>query len=334
MFRYFGSKATTSPELVHLFQSQFGSGTVADAYGGLGTVGVALKQAGFQVTTCDVLKFPHAFQTSRIQYDNLPAFRQLRRALGLSTSEVAAALNRAKAPESWLVYEYAIKRRFFTRPNAVRIAGAWHLIRRWTHLRLVTSNEQKFLIASLLNSADKVANTAGTYYAYLKDYHRKALRPFVFQWIAPAKGPYRGVAVYGDALKCLSGRTYKVLYLDPPYNDRDYARYYHLPESMAGLNEVEIKASSLSGVPAEPHPATPSIKMGASLEYLHKLLEQVKWKNAVVHYCDDAIIPLRKLRQTLQQFGGVRHWKIEALGYTTKSQPRSAVHHVYVVSRD
>ena len=40
-------------------------------------------------------------------------------------------------------------------------------------------------------------------------------------------------AYHGDASSLVKLREYDVLYLDPPYNERSYAHYYHLPEAIA-----------------------------------------------------------------------------------------------------
>jgi len=329
VFRYIGSKASTVDAITKIIGRVAKSGTVADAFGGLGTVGAALKERGYQVTTCDVLAFPHAFQTARIEAARLPSFPRL----GKDANSIARSMNRVKDPSSEFVLQFSKRRQFFTRDNASKIAGGWRMIKRWDSEGLITRREKKILLASLINSADEVANTAGTYYAYLKNFDRKAIKPYSFKWLSPSRGKHAGTAIYGDALESLKGKKYDVLYLDPPYNHRDYARYYHLPESIAGLGELDVNAQTLSGVPTQINPATKKIRKGASLSYIESLLSEVKWKFAIVHYCDDALIPLSELRKALLKFGRVRCVKVAALGYTTSSKARAAEHYVYVITK-
>ncbi len=52
--------------------------------------------------------------------------------------------------------------------NARRIEVCRQLIDEWIEAEEITDTESSSLIASLINSFDTVANTAGTYYAYLK----------------------------------------------------------------------------------------------------------------------------------------------------------------------
>src|SRR6185436_6043411 len=106
-------------------------------------------------------------------------------------------------------------------------------INQWCRNNWVTQNQRAVLLASLINSMDRVANTAGTYYAYLKSWHRKALKPFRFELVRSSRGPQKGHCILADANTLVGSREYDILYLDPPFNERCYSSYYHLPESLA-----------------------------------------------------------------------------------------------------
>jgi adenine-specific DNA-methyltransferase len=80
---------------------------------------------------------------------------------------------------------------------------------------------------------DSVANTAGTYYAYIKTMSRKATKPFIFHLIAPTQGNLFCNSLLCDANLLVKELSSDILYLDPPYNERNYQRYYHLPENIA-----------------------------------------------------------------------------------------------------
>ncbi len=333
MFRYIGSKSSTCVQISDLINSMVEAGTVADAFGGLGTVGAELRKRGHHVTTCDVLNFPHAFQIARIEGRQKLAFSALNQEEKLQNMvEIADRLNSKKLSRSWIIQEYAQQRKFFTYENAVAIAGAWHQVKRWHEAGLLNRRETALLVTSLLNSMDAVANTAGTYYAYLKTYHRKALRPFKFEWFPVTGGRYVGKALQGDALECLYGKNFDVLYLDPPYNDRNYASYYHLPESMSMLKRPKTNTDRASGVPLSSHPGAASIRDGMTMGYIEKLASSIGWKWLIVHYCDGALIPLTTMRERLRHFGEVRELTLPALGYTTDKIARTVHHHVFVVS--
>jgi adenine-specific DNA-methyltransferase len=335
MFRYFGSKHTSAEQVAQLATQDFLGTTAADAFGGLGTIGAVLKGSGFKVTTCDVLKLPNVFQHARIVCQGRPRFSRLRKATNLNTSDdILEYLNTRRAERSWLVSEFSTQRQFFTYDNAARIAGAWNAIKRWESAGLLSESERKFLLASFLNSMDPCANTAGTYYAHLKHWHRKAVRPFQMKWIQVQAGASGGRALVGDALDCLKGKSFDLMYLDPPYNRRDYSRYYHLPESLASLKRPDTNPESASGVPRQMLHASPLIRKSAESAYIKELINAVRWRRLVVQYCDGSQIPMDELRAILKEAGRFQEHVLPTLGYTNARQERQHTHHVFIVDHD
>lgn len=91
------------------------------------------------------------------------------------------------------------EKKIFTIENAQKIQGCINCINKWKSLKLLQDGEYEILVASLIQSFDKVANTAGTYYAYLKEYYRKAKNPFKFSFLHPISGMEGCRAYLGDA---------------------------------------------------------------------------------------------------------------------------------------
>ncbi|MBO4999016.1 MAG: HAD hydrolase family protein [Lachnospira sp.] len=115
--------------------------------------------------------------------------------------------------EGWMISEYSRKRQFFTYENACHIQGCIDNIKQWEKEGVLTDKENAILIASLIQSFDNVANTAGTYYAYLKEYYRKAKRPFKFKLLeAPVLGQIRRLIAKlkkkHTQITVVTGRTY------------------------------------------------------------------------------------------------------------------------------
>ncbi|MHC4496206.1 MAG: DNA adenine methylase, partial [Planctomycetota bacterium] len=232
--RWFGSKQSTVKQVFELVAERVGPGLFCDPFGGIGVVGAFFKKRGYTVWSGDILTSAHYFQVARIERNRLPSFRKLRRALRLSSpEEVVHMLNTGCGRDGWFVREYAEKRRFFTRANALRINACRLQINRWRRQRLLTRSEHAVVMASLIQSMDKIANTAGTYYAYLKDWYRKALRPFRFELLRPVSGSPDCRSLLSRAEDLVNKAEFDILYLDPPYNQRSYSRYYHLPETLA-----------------------------------------------------------------------------------------------------
>lgn len=334
MFRYFGSKASTAPLVADLAWDGFSPVTVADAFGGLGNMGAEFKRRGCKVTTCDILSFPNSFQHARIACQRIPSFLTVRKELGIDgVPQLLEVLNTTNKPSRWFIREYSDTRQFFTPENARRIGAAWAEIIRWNRKGWLSDSERKYVIASLINSADACANTAGTYYAYLKNWDRKALKPFVMQWLPVEAGQNAGVALQGDALECLADKKFDLLYLDPPYNARDYSRFYHLPETLAKLKTVRIDSDSKAGQPLQRSTMGTAIRNAMRPPYLVSLIDAVRWKRLVVQYAEGAYIPLKQLHNVLNEFGDVVTHEIPATGYRTTKGTRQQKHHVFIVDR-
>jgi len=333
MFRYFGSKSTTAVAAADIALKNADVHTVADAFGGLGNIGAEFRRRGCSVTTCDLLNVAHAYQHTRLSCQRTPSFGRVRRQLGItSLDDVLSSVIQGARPSDWFSREYARRRQFFTVENAQAIASTWALIGRWVRRGLLTEAEKNFLIASFVDSVDACANTAGTYYAHLKHWDRKALKPYGFKWFPTEVGP-KGTAILGDALTSLRDREFDVLYLDPPYNNRDYSRYYHLPETLAKFRAVPIDITSAAGQPVLRATEGSSIREAMKIPYLQGLIEEVGWKRLIVQYACGAYIDLETMKRTLRRYGKCSVTKLPALGYRTLTGSRAHTHYVFVVDK-
>lgn len=105
---------------------------------------------------------------------------------------------------------------------------------------MLTEKEYYILIAILLYSMDKVANTTGTYDSYLKIKNHKE---FKLRMISPYS--YDGVKIYqGDANDIIKGIESDIVYLDPPYNSRQYGRLYNLPDKICKWDKEELEGKT------------------------------------------------------------------------------------------
>lgn len=328
--RYFGSKFSTLEQLGALIRPRAPSGTFCDAFGGVGTVGSYFKSLGYQVWSGDVLTFAHCFQVAKVKLRRLPAFKELRNAYRIScTDDLMRALRGKRSDRSWFVQNYAVERKFFTLGNAQEIERIWKTINKWNAAGLLTSDEHAVLVASLIQSMDQVANTAGTYYAYLKSWHRKANQAFSMNLVRPSPGPFGGVCHLGSAQDLVASRRFNILYLDPPYNERSYPHYYHLPETLARGERPKIHG--VSGIPNIGPERSPFNDPKKAAGALTSLVEVARFKWLAFHYADDGLITPEEVRRILRQHGRVEEFKLTSKGYTTKTSKRTVAHRLYLL---
>ena len=139
---------------------------------------------------------------------------------------------------------------YFTPDNAKKCDAIRQQIEKWYQDGKITYNEYSCLIGILVENVDKVANTASIYGAFLKKYKKSALKsftmiPFEFEErIGSVNIQKKDVVEHIQMLKTspdlmLDGQH--VLYLDPPYNERQYASYYHVLETIANYDSPTVK---------------------------------------------------------------------------------------------
>ncbi len=145
------------------------------------------------------------------------------------------------------------KRNYFSKENAERLDAILTTIRAWWDEGRLTETEVHLLMASVLEEVTIVANVNGTFH----DFNRDRLWPNSLQslhlripLIAPSATSSQ--ANCADAL-AVGERlaNYEILYLDPPYNFRQYTAYYHLLNFIAAypfLPDIESYLAKLEFV--------------------------------------------------------------------------------------
>lgn len=100
-----------------------------------------------------------------------------------------------------------------------------------------TNKEYTVLLASLIYSIDKLANTLGHFEAYIK----KEIKPRQFKMSLIDAKRFPGVEIHQeDANKLARDIHVDLVYLDPPYNSRQYSRFYHVYETLVKWDKQEL----------------------------------------------------------------------------------------------
>ncbi len=110
--------------------------------------------------------------------------------------------------------------------------------------KFINEREKAILISSLLYSMDKVANTVGHYDAYRKN--NKINDRFKFELINPLNTSDKDIEIYReDANVVVKKVSADIAFIDPPYNSRQYSRFYHLLEVTAKWNKPKLEGVAM-----------------------------------------------------------------------------------------
>jgi adenine-specific DNA-methyltransferase len=314
--RYIGSKTWCLRKLRRLISREVPKATsLCDPFAGTCTVARFFKEKGFQVTTGDLLSLSYAFQVAGIRLNRPPTFRRLlARLKGTSdhnpgaTEFVLSYLAQVPGRDGWITRNYSLAgsagRKFFTVENARRLDAILLTIRRWSRGGLISPVERWYLLACVLEAGDRVANIAGTYYAYLSRFYRKARKPIVLRPIVVLDNGERNTVHHAEAAHSVRATKCDVLYLDPPYNERDYGAYYHLPELLADGRTPKV--SGQSGRPGRTFLRSPFCSKSTAAEALREVLLAADARLIILHYAKHGLIGHQNILTMMRERGPTR----------------------------
>ena len=135
-------------------------------------------------------------------------------------------------------------RQYFSDENGKKIDTIRTKINQWYESRKIDDNLYYFLLASLLESADKVANTASVYGAFLKHIKQSASKELILEPAYFIKNDNSHQVFNMDSNELIKEISGDILYLDPPYNQRQYSSNYHMLNTIALYDDFEPKGKT------------------------------------------------------------------------------------------
>lgn len=292
-----------------------GTGSAVDPFCGTASVARFLKRRGFAVTASDVMEYAYVFAHAYVEVGEEPRFAALRDELGLrsdSLRSVVAWLNRLPGDPGFIHEHYtpegvegsAHGRMYFTPANGARIDAIRSVLHHWRAAGLICEDGCNVLLAALIEAADRVANTTGVYAAFVKTWQSNATKPLELRvpHIQPGGGSR---AERTDALDVVrDSGTFDLLYLDPPYNARQYPGYYHIPEVIAtGWFDEAPRTRGKTGLIDDGTKRSDWSRRGRCEEVFAQLVAEGGWKRLVMSYNAEGIIPETTIERVLRENG-------------------------------
>ena len=187
-------------------------------------------------------------------------------------------IEKSKLRENYVSKNFGDK--FFNRQDAKKIGYIREDIEKKYKRKYINKKEYYILLSSLLYSFDKIANTCGHYDAYRKI--KYIPESFYFDLINPKKiDNEKLIEIYReDSNKLVDEIKADIAYIDPPYNSRQYSRFYHVME-----NIVLWKKPKLYGIAMKPEEENMSeyCKVSAPVAF-NDLIQKLNVKYIVVSY--------------------------------------------------
>lgn len=334
--RWLGNKVRLLEEiLLAAERAGFSGGTVCDLFAGSGTVGRFFRSRGYRVISTDLMHCSLAFQKVFLECDGPPLFEGVRsiwqnlEPVGVDRIQNAEPSD----PDAWEPFLKVVRfledelspregllfrqfspqgpagRGYLTPENACRLDAVIDVIRDWRRQGKIEEIELWLLISCIIDAADRVANISGTYGAYLKSWQKNARNPLELRAPALVSGP-RGEAYRLDAIDCIETMECDLLYIDPPYNQRQYAANYHLPEviSMLPLEDSDDRIEPLlygkTGLLPWKDSASPLCSRRGSecRDAMASIIERAPARGIVLSYNEEGILTRDEIEQMLERW--------------------------------
>ena len=314
--RYIGNKTKLLGFIRRVLrQRAIRAGVALDPFCGTASVARELKRLDFAVFASDIMEYAHVLAKAYVETTSPPDMSAATRALGARASDLKSVLrelNRLPAAAGFLTHNFSAplldarehQRMYFTTENAARIDAIRALLHEWRAASVVDDAAYFLLLASLIEAADRVANTTGVYAAYVKKWQPNALRPLELQPARIVRGNSCHAARADALTQIREAGNFDLLYLDPPYNARQYAGYYHVPELIAqGWFHEEPQLRGKTGLLPDRDKRSDWSRRGKCERALEALLASAQCKHIVMSYNAEGIIPEQSIERLMKQYG-------------------------------
>jgi len=313
--RYYGNKTKLLPFIsktvseLNLSKEK----TFFDIFTGTTSVAQHFKKLGYKVIANDWLFFSYVLAKANIEMNNSPHFSNLKNILENKKSlDVFLYLNNLKPVPDFITKNYTPyklnKRQYFTVENGKKIDAIRIQINSWLEKGLINQSESYYLITSLINAVSKVSNISGTYGSFLKTWDKRSFKPIVLSAPEIIKSDKNNISLNEDAEQIVDNYNVDILYLDPPYNSRQYASNYFLLELIAEgwFGKVLPEIYGHTGMRPYEHQKSLFSRKKEARDALHRIVDKAKAKYILLSYNNEGLIHEEDIIKILSSYGEMR----------------------------
>ena len=331
--RYIGGKSLLISNIINTVKYYVGDNAkVIDAFAGSGIVSLKLKESGYKVISNDIMYFPYVMIKGFLENNTEPYFNKISRS-GLY--EVLNFLNTADVystgftDDDFFVYNNysptnSCERMFFQNKNAKRIDFIRLMIDKWYKERLINIQEYFYLLSALLQAVPYISNITGTYASYLKFWDKRTYNDLTLKNLPLINSIYQSKVYNLPCNDLLLRESADMLYMDAPYDEKQYPSRYHVLETIAKYDNPEIHGKS--GI-REWQSARSDFCSKKTVENAFKTaISLANVKFVVISYSSEGLVSIENLIDICEKFayGEVRCEKIKYRRYKNLNKSKNS----------
>ncbi len=330
--RFIGSKINLLNEIQKVIQDNcVNVKSFCDIFSGTSIVARFFKK-DFEIISNDLLHFSFILQKATIENNNEPAFKNLNR---VGIKNPLDFFNRSTPKlidlnsEPFIFNNYAPNNThdtsYFSKENALKIDFIRQKINEWKKDKLIDESEYYYLVACLIEAIPFVSNIAGTYGAYLKHWDKRAFKKIELIPLEVIDNKKQNKSFNEDSNTLINNIKGDILYIDPPYNARQYLPNYHILETISEYDHPQIYGKT--GLrPYSKVKSNYCIKNKVLSEFSN-LIKNASFKYILVSYSSEGLMSEEEIKTILLENGIGETYKIKKIPYRRYKHVKGDVKH-------
>lgn len=305
-FNYIGSKKTLSPWIYSKLNQYIDPDYIfIDMFAGSGAMSSYMVSKGYTVHANDVQYYSYVILQSILANYTKTDIKNIKQ-------HITELNSISSSKDNFIVKQYSPpKRMFFTRKNAMKIGAMRQHVEQLYIQKKINKRVYFYLLTCILSGSDLVANVATIYASYLKQFKTTAMKDIVLKDIDIQQSNNNNIknkhrVTNKPAELVTNSNSNSILYLDPPYNQRNYSDNYDVLETIARNDEPELKGKT--GLRVDNYRSEFSSKLHAR-DALKNILANTKTKLQGVKviamsYNSEGIMSLNEIKSAFREVLG------------------------------
>lgn len=330
--RYIGGKTLLLDNIKEVIDRHaVGSNSFCDIFSGTSIVARYFKK-WYETYSNDVLYFSYCLQRATIECPSKPKFLKLKEVEGIenpinyfnsmNTEDMEVLPKESRFFQN--NYSPNGGRMYVNDDNALRIDYARNVVEEWKNRGYLSDDEYFYLVASIVEGIPFVSNISGTYGAFHKEWDKRTFKKYELIELDVTENGKNNKCYQQDGVKLLEEISGDILYIDPPYNERQYLPNYHLLETAAKYDNPVLKGVTGQREYGEDQKSE-FCSQKTALGAFEELIKNAKFKHIILSYNTDGIMPISEIEKIMKKYGKPDTFEINYINYRRYKSKKTVV---------